>query len=255
MGINEFLKAEPDQQLERYARQLAQGIMEMQLEDGDFFRGAFLSWKEIWHAWGNAQTQALTSLGKTLHQPKLIQSAKREADDFYPELLIQEMRNEWKLGDNYADQFPQISYGIRCISLGLLRLYEATDNEDYAKLAGLAASWLLGNNAAGTQMYDPATGRCFDGIIDSSDVNYNAGAESTIEALLTLIDIENHPIARQFLNSQTVKQGTFLQNRRHISSHFRIFKRKNGTQLGLVNNLSEASFRFMDDKELKELIK
>jgi hypothetical protein len=255
VGINEFLKAEHDQQLERYAVQLAEGMMDMQLEDGCFFRGAFLSWQELWHAWGNAQTQAMASLGKTLNQVDFIQAAKQEADDFYPELFIQGMQKEWELGNNNADQFPQISYGIRCMSLGLLRLYETTGNEDYAKLAGLAASWLMGNNAAKTQMYDPNTGRCFDGIVDSTNVNYNAGAESTIEALLTVLDIANHSIARRYLNSQTVKQGIIQQNEHQISSNFRIFNREDGSQFGLVNNLSEAGFQFIDGEELKDLMK
>jgi hypothetical protein len=158
------------------------------------------------------------------------------------------------LGDNNADQFPQISYGIRCMSLGLLRLYGATGSGDYAKLAGLAASWLMGNNVAKTLMYDPNTGRCFDGIVDSININYNAGAESTIEALLTVLNIANHSIARRYLNSQTVKQGTIQQNERQISSNFRIFNRQDGTQFGLVNNLSEAGFRFMDGEKLKELM-
>jgi hypothetical protein len=121
-------------------------------------------------------------------------------------------------------------------------------------LAGLAASWLMGNNAAKSQMYDPTTGRCFDGIVDSTNVNYNAGAESTIEALLTLVDIENHLIARRYLNSKTVKQGTIQQKKHQITSNFRIFNSQDSTQFGLFNNLSEAGFRFMDGKELKEFM-
>ena len=44
-------------------------------------------------------------------------------------------------------------------------------------------------------MYDPETGRCFDGIGPEKEVNMNSGAESTIEALLILQAIQNHPIA------------------------------------------------------------
>jgi hypothetical protein len=59
----------------------------------------------------------------------------------------------------------------------------------------------MGNNPAKTAMYDPKTGRCFDGIIDSTTVNYNSGAESTIEGLYTIIEITNNPIAKQYLFS------------------------------------------------------
>jgi hypothetical protein len=49
-------------------------------------------------------------------------------------------------------------------------------------------------------MYDPQTGRCFDGINDKENINKNSGAESTIEALLTLIEVENNPITRKILH-------------------------------------------------------
>jgi hypothetical protein len=38
-------------------------------------------------------------------------------------------------------------------------------------------------------MWDPATGRGFDGIINEGKINLNAGAESTIEALLALQEV------------------------------------------------------------------
>jgi hypothetical protein len=47
-------------------------------------------------------------------------------------------------------------------------------------------------------MYDASTGRCFDGIGSSSDVNKNSGAESTIEALWAFQKIERYPEAADF---------------------------------------------------------
>jgi len=202
LGINEFLKSEQEAELVQYAIQLAEGIIEMQVEEGNVFPGAFLSWQNLWHAWGNAQTQALASLGKTLNQPQYIQAAQKEADRFYAHSLAHGMMREWQLGrENEAEQFPQIAYDIRCLSLGLLRLSDANGDVKYAKQAGLAASWLIGNNAANALMYDFQTGRCFDGIIDSTQVNYNSGAESTIEGLYTIIEITNNPLAKQYLFS------------------------------------------------------
>lgn len=217
LGINEFLKAEmkdsfrnfksfkgsadqgnpfegfepsKESALATYAKQLAEGIIAMQLEEGHFYPGAFLSWPNIWHAWGNAQTQALASLGKTLHDDRFIQAAKREADLYFARLLKDGWLQEWQLGkEAQAKRFPQIAYGVRCMAVGLLRLYEATGDTNYARQAIQAASWLWGNNAAQTPMYDPQTGRCFDGIEDSTKVNLNSGAESTIEGLLTVMEI------------------------------------------------------------------
>jgi hypothetical protein len=80
-------------------------------------------------------------------------------------------------------------------------------------MAGLAGSWFFGNNILKQQMYDPKTGRCFDGIKDSSTVNKNSGAESTIEALYTVLELEQHPIARKFLEFtriENVETGDYM---------------------------------------------
>lgn len=39
-------------------------------------------------------------------------------------------------------------------------------------------------------MYNPETGICFDGVVDSWQINLNSGAESTIEALLSMQALE-----------------------------------------------------------------
>ena len=102
----------------------------------------------------------------------------------------------------------QIAYGIRPIAVGLLRLYDATKNETYLKMAGLAASWLFGNNIARQQMYDRESGRCFDGIMDSLTFNRNSGAESTIEALHTLVEIDKYPLAKKYLRYKKIKKSS-----------------------------------------------
>jgi hypothetical protein len=67
--------------------------------------------------------------------------------------------------------------------------YRITGKERYLELAKQAAGWLAGKNAAGKAMWEPATGRGFDGIINEGKINLNAGAESTIEALLALQEV------------------------------------------------------------------
>jgi len=47
---------------------LAKGIMVMQDRTrGSSTYGLFRSWRTLWHAWGNGQTQALASAGKVLN--------------------------------------------------------------------------------------------------------------------------------------------------------------------------------------------
>lgn len=63
-------------------------------------------------------------------------------------------------------------------------------NKKYLDLASQLAMWFFGENPAHEWMYDPETGRGYDGINSPTDINRNAGAESTIEALLSLQAME-----------------------------------------------------------------
>ena len=204
LGLNEFLQAEKHAEIEMAARKLAEGLVAMQLEDSASYAGAFLSWPGLWHAWGNAQTQALAAIGRTLGDIQMVRAAQREARQFLPRLLVEGWRREVRI-DGAAEpaEFPQIAYDIRCTSLGLLSVAEATGDTNFAVLAGLAASWLLGNNVAGVVMYDELTGRCYDGIESPLKVNRNSGAESTVEALATLVEVLHHPAVRRYLTCHT----------------------------------------------------
>lgn len=204
LGLAAMQRAEPDAVIEFMIGRFAEGVQMMQFGGPRRFPfGAHASWMETWHAWGNAQTQALAEIGR-------LRTAFREAESFFPRLLLE----DWLHSLDFADldarrRFEQIAYGVRCVSTGLLRLYEATGYERFAVMAGIAASWLTGANAAGVPMYDPETGRAYDGVQGPSKVNYNSGAESTIEALLTLIEIERAPAAKRWLRAR----GGFV--RRH----------------------------------------
>ena len=75
----------------------------------------------------------------------------------------------------------------------------AGNHEKYADIAGHLAAWFSGANDANKIMYSPTTGRCFDGI-QSASVNINSGAESTIEALLTMEMVELYPAVKLAFN-------------------------------------------------------
>jgi multiple sugar transport system substrate-binding protein len=92
---------------------------------------------------------------------------------------------------------------------GFLAIADATGERRYAVSAGLAAGWLVGANGAGIRMYDTTSGRTFDGIdADTTAVgvkiNRNAGAESTIEALLALQRVSGNPDAAAAMRLQPV---------------------------------------------------
>jgi hypothetical protein len=194
LGLVAFHKAYPDPDVAVLIDRFAEGIALMQYGSMlTFPYGGHASWIDGWHGWGNAQTMALAEAGR-------LASAEREAEQFYPRLLVEGWLHSIPFDTSATMRdYEQIAYAVRCVSVGLLRLADATGKARYAQMAGLAASWLTGNNVAGTPMYDAPTGRGFDGINSPTDVNRNAGAESTIEALFTLLEIERHPKAQRWL--------------------------------------------------------
>ncbi|KAA3636966.1 MAG: hypothetical protein DWQ02_07430 [Bacteroidetes bacterium] len=176
-------------------RKLADGIMEMQKGDSlNFPYNAFLSWGNIWHAWGNSQAYALLKAGNELGDSVLITSGLKEVDHFYPYLLENGHRSAFWIemeGDGFAEskreEFARIAYGIRPMAWAAMEAYAITGELKYKKRAVDLASWFLGNNITGIKMYDEGSGRGYDGIISPDEINRNAGAESTIECLLTLL--------------------------------------------------------------------
>ncbi|MFL5581954.1 MAG: extracellular solute-binding protein [Gemmatimonadaceae bacterium] len=139
---------------------------------------------EPWHAWGARSVVALARAGVLLGRADLVQAAREEAE------------RRW--GRGAASGFPQIAYAASPAVEGWAALHEATDSAVYAERAGRAAAWFLGANPARTAMWDERTGRAFDGIDSTAGgivVNRNAGAESTIEALLALGVVSREPEA------------------------------------------------------------
>lgn len=202
LGAAEYLAVERDPALQQPVAKLADGVVAMQAFSDSCLHGAFYSWPGYWHAWGNAQVQALPRLAAVLGHPHWLQQAELSGRSFLSKLLAGHWLNEYDFAARKAKAFPQIAYGVRTTALGFLQLYRASGDEHYAILAGLAASWLTGNNIAGQPLYDAATGRCYDGI-DRGGINHNAGAESTIEALYTLIEIEKVPLAAAWLHARS----------------------------------------------------
>lgn len=209
LGLLEYRRISPGDSVSRFITEIARGLLVMQDGDGKTPPyGLHRSWETQWHMWGNGQTQALAAAGVMLHDTAMIASAVREARGWYGRLLMDGYLKDCDVaGKTPAEEYEQIAYGVRPMAVGLIRLYEATGDTGYLLMAGLAASWLTGNNPAARAMYDPATGRCYDGIRDSLTLNLNSGAESTIEALYTLIEVERYPAAASCLLMKKAAAG------------------------------------------------
>lgn len=246
LGLTALRAAYPEDALDHMIDRLAEGIDRMQFGDlATYPFGAHASWLETWHGWGNSQTQALA-------EARILEGATREAENFYPHLLV----NGWMHSMPFDDpegvrEFEQIAYAVRCVAVGLVRLFEATGNERYAVLAGLAASWFTGNNVADAVMYDPDTGRGYDGITATDVVNRNAGAESTIEANFTVLEIEQHLTARQWMHATA--GAPVDEHREETHYQYRVFT--SGTdQMALVLNLTDHNVELLKGDALSEFL-
>ena len=178
---------------------LAKGIILMQKGDSNAYPyGAFMSWQNLWHAWGNNQAYALLLAGQKFNNQNYIDSALKEIDNFYPYLLKNGFAEAFwiqKTSDNNfsevkRNKYPQITYGLRPMIMATSEAYAYSKNKKYLNLAKEIELWLYGNNDAKGIMYDPVTGICFDGIKSKEEISKNSGAESTIETLMILLEMK-----------------------------------------------------------------
>jgi len=193
-------------------------LMSVQFGDKNSFPYyAFMSWKNIWHAWGNMSAYALLYSGRILKNDQFIVSGLNEVKHFYSYCIEQSFIHEFRIvreNDSLLikdlHKFPQISYDITPMIFASLEAHHITDDENYAIKAGNLATWYFGNNPARQVMYDHSTGRTFDGIDSSTKINYNSGAESTIETLLSIQVIEENNIAKQVAMKYFLKMAPNL---------------------------------------------
>lgn len=199
LGLAPAVAKSPDSAITHLFSRMVNGIVDMQIvQTGHWTHGAFLSWENIWHAYGNSQSYALLQAYQATADTVALRAALREIDHFYPELLKKGGLNWFSVKRNDSNellveeqaQFDQIAYGIRPVVWACLEAWEITGEERYLDLAESFGKWLTGSNPAGVAMYDATTGRCFDGILGEDKINKNSGAESTIEALLAILALE-----------------------------------------------------------------
>ncbi|HYK44791.1 MAG TPA: hypothetical protein VEV83_06475 [Parafilimonas sp.] len=208
IGLISYYALHNDAVVKDYVKKLADGVALMQAGDGSNYPyGPFLSWEDTWHAYGNLQAYALMNASAFLNDETYKTKAFVEVDNFYPWLLQNGFQSSFSLsksGSTYQtlseNDYDQIAYGIEPMFFAAAEAYKETLDDKYADIAGHIAAWLLGANDPAMNMYDTATGRCFDAIFSATGVNRNSGAESTIEALLTLQKVEEVPAIKTALD-------------------------------------------------------
>jgi hypothetical protein len=213
LGLIPYCMQTKDAVMSDYIKKLADGIAIMQAGDSTHYPyGCFLSFENTWHAYGNVQAYALMKAGSFLADPSYTAKAMAEVNYFYPWLLQNGYAASFSIsknGNSYnqltGQTYDQIAYDIEPMVFAADEAYNETGNEKYADLAGHLAAWFLGANNAGTNMYNVNNGICYDGLSSPSSINYNSGAESTIEALLTMENIEKYAPAKAALDKYKKK--------------------------------------------------
>jgi hypothetical protein len=214
LGLINYYKYHQDQKVYDLIEHLCDGILIMQAGDSlNFPYGAFLSWENNWHAWGSVQSYVLLKAYQVIKKDKYLTCSQQEIQHFYEFLIKEKYACEFRVKRPVKQiikveyrKAPQIAYGFRPMIYACLEAYKVTDDSSFAKQAVIISSWFFGHNFAYTKMYHPENGRCYDGINADGSINLNSGAESTIEALLALLAIEQNPLARatlynEFLNN------------------------------------------------------
>jgi hypothetical protein len=206
LGLAEWYETEPNDKTRRLAFRLGQAVAEARSGDAlDYpfgLRPSTTSSTAFWHAWGAHDVEALAVAGRVFERNDWVASAQAQADAWYGRLLTGGMIREIGV---LPRRYDQIAYGQAPMVLGFTALWDATGDERYRRLAGLAAAWFLGDNSAGAAMYDETTGRGFDGLAGANElrINRNSGAESTIEALLALLAVTDDPVASAHLTARS----------------------------------------------------
>jgi hypothetical protein len=199
-GLSAYAEAGGGPRARRVLRQLADGIAAMPLGSAQRWPfGAVMPWaqsRSVWHAWGDQMAGSLATAAAVTGNRAWLRTAIGEVGRFTPHLLVQAGPQQGWLPAP-ADT-SQIAYGTDATLQNLLRVADATRRSSFRRVAGVAAAWYFGNNPSGEPMYDPATGRTFDGVAADGTVNLNSGAESTIHGLLSMLALDRHPrVARR----------------------------------------------------------
>lgn len=205
LGLAAYYTARPNATTAEVITKIADGLAQYRLGDHLEYPWGMHPHRTnapgFWTNWGAHTPHALIVAGMALNRADWIDSARLTAESFLiRHLTLEPFRHIGVL----PDRMEQIAYGTNMLVQTYAALYHATGDERYAAYAGLAGSWYFGNNMAGVAMYNPANGRVYDGINGpvAWRVNRNAGAESTIEGLMSMATLARIPQALPYLHAQ-----------------------------------------------------
>jgi hypothetical protein len=195
LGLSAYVEHSGSDKARRVLAQLSEGIAELAAGDAQTWPvGSLRPWalsRSVWHGWGSQMPAALARAAAALGDGRLVRGAVGDAFTFDPWLLTSGGPDNGRLPTR--GDASQIAYGADSRLQSLMDTADVTGRTAARRLAGIVAAWYFGANPAGEPMYDAATGRTFDGISGTGDVNRNSGAESTIHGLLSMLVLDENP--------------------------------------------------------------
>lgn len=198
LGLASYHRANGGARSEDRLRKLADGIRDTGRGDAitpPFRAHLAASPGSSWHTWGMRQAAALARAGIVLEEDGYVDAARREV----AALHAHHASSHNQIGSFGPTPLPyhQLSYGTDALVQGCTELWRATGEPGFAQLGGQLATWYYGNNIEHVRMWDPDAGRGYDGIYEDT-TDWKAGAESTIAAARTALDVARYPPSAQF---------------------------------------------------------
>ncbi|MBC7559921.1 MAG: hypothetical protein H7270_11325 [Dermatophilaceae bacterium] len=195
LGLSAYVQAGGTPASRTALAQLSEGIAGLASGDARTWPfGAVLPWSlsgSIWHGWGSQMPAALARASAVLGDQSLGKVALTDSAVFDPRMLTSGGADQALLPTQINQS--QIAYGVDSRMQSELATAELGHNAGLRQLAGITAAWYFGANNSTKPAYDRATGRTVDGIEADGRVNRNAGAESTIHGLLSMLALDANP--------------------------------------------------------------
>lgn len=191
VGVCHYLKSNPtDEGMIKILETLTNRL----LADYDIHRSDDWQWFESLLAYDNAFLPlALLHAAEFLHDPRVLEVA-RESMDFLSDVTLRNGylsvvgNQDWYSRDREQSMFAQQPLDALAMVLMFHQAFRLTKDQSYIQKLYTCFMWFLGENDLRVSLYDFETKGCCDGL-ESSGVNRNQGAESTLAYLISHLSV------------------------------------------------------------------
>jgi hypothetical protein len=133
--------------------------------------------------WGYHQLHAVATAARLLDRADWVEPCAATVRNLVAPVIAARGLYRWD-PMNGSTKAGLCVYCLSPLVQGLAEAFRLTGDTSYRRLAREAIAWVYGRNDARSQLYDPTTGRCSDGLDgpDATIPSHNYGAESSVEA-------------------------------------------------------------------------